>query len=43
MPSLYSNEPIRAFVAPTGVNHVGHEVIAAHGTTTTPAAIVAPI
>jgi hypothetical protein len=31
------------FRATTGSNSVGHEVIAAHGTTTTPAAIVAAI
>src|SRR5215216_970547 len=42
-PPLYSDKPVRAFTATTGSNSVGHEVIAAHGTTTAPAAIVAPI
>jgi hypothetical protein len=42
-PPLYSDEPVRAFWATTGSNSVGHEVIAAHGTTTAPAAIVAPV
>src|SRR5688500_11215300 len=42
-PSLYSDEPLRAVWASTGSTSVGHEVIAAHGTTTAPAAIVAPI
>ena len=42
-PPLYSDEPVRAVWAATGSNSVGYEVIAAHGTTTAPAAIVAPI
>src|SRR5918998_6637871 len=42
-PPLYSDEPVRAFRAVTGSNSVGHEVIAAHGTTSAPAAIVAPV
>jgi hypothetical protein len=42
-PPLYSDEPVRAIWAATGSNAVGYEVIAAHGTTTAPAAIVAPI
>ena len=42
-PPLYSDEPVRAYWATTGSNSVGHEVIAAHGTTTAPAAIVAAI
>src|SRR5918998_5860062 len=42
-PPLYSDEPVRAVMATTGSNTVGHEVIAEHGTTPVPAAIVAPI
>src|SRR5215210_6312353 len=42
-PPLYSVESVRTFRAATGSNSVAHEVIAAHGTTTAPAAIVAPI
>src|SRR5688572_31537548 len=36
-------QPVRAIMATTGPNSVAHEVIAAHGTTTAPAAIVTPI
>src|SRR3954462_11500656 len=42
-PPLYSGEPARAFRSMTGSNAVGHEVIAAHGTTTAPAAISEPV
>ena len=43
MPPLYSDEPVRALTATTGSKAVGHEVIAAHGTTTTPTTISEPI